>query len=47
MIPVFRVGAVSAFYIVLVVFVVFGAAHLYAASHPDQPASKLIVGLGF
>lgn len=47
MVPAFRIGAVSAFYIVLVVFVIFGTAHLFAASHPDKKFSQVLVGLGF
>lgn len=47
MVPAFRVGVTSAFYIVLVVFVVYGTAHLFAASHPDAKFSKVLVGLGF
>lgn len=47
MVPAFRVGVVSALYISLVVFVVFGAMHLYAASHPDSDVSKVYVSMGF
>ena len=47
MIPTFRVGATSALYIILVVFVMFGAAHLAAATYPESKFAKILIGLGF
>lgn len=40
-------SALSALYIVLVVAIFFGTAHLLAGLHPDNRLSQVWVGLGF
>lgn len=46
-VPVFRISGAGGIVVFLYVLVTFGALHLFAISHPEKRASKVILALGF